>query len=436
MIIELIHITWRNKLLVLLITAVISAAIFTYLMIAPKTYEAIGVVRLVRLTDPTSGISRELSMIDKMSFMETHKNMLASRVVLDRLVEALPFLEQWDNSVPGQNNSLKRERLITQLRRRITLESVKFTDLLQIIIRYKKKKEVAVIANKLMETYQTWLNEKNAHAYKTMADFLDQRLALAKKKLEQSEETIYKYGKTNYLVSVEDEIKNKLENVGNLDVRLADIESQIGYYQTLLTRLERHPEQAITFINLSTDSRIKEMTKAYDEINLQLRVSRKYFKPSHPKYIELLGKKNSIQRNLVGKLEESYQATIFGLQVTRKKKDRELKKYQAKLYRLQEKGQIYKRLKRELKTDEEMYLNLLNKFEASKVLEAKKSLVEVMMISPAVEPEKHVLPKRKRTLIVGAAFSFFMAIFIAVLKEKKKEIILALRLNPETTAEK
>jgi uncharacterized protein involved in exopolysaccharide biosynthesis len=421
--IDIIRITWHRKVFIVLFTFAVSLLTLVAVLVTPKTYEALAVVRIVQLADPTSGRIQEPSLIDKMSFMETNKNMLVSRVVLQRLLDRHPETAPPAGATHSVSRAQRQEEAVRILRQSIILESIKFTDLLEIIVRDRNKQKVALIANALVDAYRDWLYEENARTYQDMAEFLDKRVALAKKKLDDSEDAISHYGKANDVVSIENEIKQKLEIVSDLDVRLADIESKIEYNQDLLDKVAHDPKNAPVIAALSSDERVKESVRAYNEMELKIKLSRKYFKPTHPKYIEFLQKREELRLTLLQQLRIGCQSAMVDLQVTREKKNQELQKYKLELSQLGEKSQSYERLKRTLKTDEEVYLNLLNKYEASEMLKAKKSLVEVSLISPAVEPEKHSFPKRTRSMIMGTAFGFFMAILLSILYARKEQIL-------------
>ena len=113
-----------------------------------------------------------------------------------------------------------------------------------------------------------------------------------------------------------------------------------------------------------------------------------------------------------------FESALLELQATYDKKIAELDKYKDGLCNLRKKYLSMLKLQRAFKADEETYLKLLNKFEESEVLEAKKSLVEIITVSPAVEPIKHILPKRTRTMILGTIIGFFMSMCIVLLQER------------------
>jgi len=420
--IDLLATCWRRKIFMIVFTACFFLITLIALLCVKLTYESTTVIRLMRLTDPASGMTQESSLYDKLSFIETHKNMIKSRTVLARLIDALPFLQGWGDPKPGQNPEIAKERLLARLQKSIILRHIKFTDIMDVAVRGPDKREVAIVANTLIRIYHDWLEEENARTYETTVQFLGKRVTLARNKLQEVEENLREYGEAQDVISIDEEIKDKLKAANDLAIAIADINAKIEYYTEVLEKVRASKESISTMVALADNDVITDLAKSYDALELRVRLSRKYLQPDHPKYIELIDRRTNLVDELHKRLMEVFQTKIMELRVLKSKKTDEMNNYKKELYGLKKKYQSIERLRREFKTNEEAYLRLLKNYEASEVLEARKSLVEVVTISPAAEPLKHILPKRTRTMILGMIFGFFMSLCIVLLQERFKKI--------------
>jgi uncharacterized protein involved in exopolysaccharide biosynthesis len=424
---EYLHILKKRAIWIVLFAAAVIGLTYYGLTRVHKRYQSVCLIRIVQLETATSLANPETAVIDKLSLIETHKNLLKNRDVLSRLLDALPYLQ---NEVlaagrPGiqfPNRGIYRELAIIRLQALIGLEAVKFTDLMQVSVLSTNKKHVAEIANTLIQVYQDWLNVKNQKYYEEMSGFLKQQLDEAQVKLTAAAEAIRQFSKQNGIVSATEEIKAHLDMVNNLQVTLIETESKISYYQAIVKKISDQPDTAYNYLGLSDNEGIKDLGRNYDQVTYELKLSKNYLQPKHPQYVNGLKKQAAIRQQIYQRLVNLFRAKVMELEFERKKAQSELDKYRAALDQMKIKKEQVDGLERQYKTYETNYLHLLNQYSESELLRAKKSLVEVMVISRAVEPLRHQYPRRTRTMMIAGLFAVLLAVVGAIAYEKYLQI--------------
>jgi uncharacterized protein involved in exopolysaccharide biosynthesis len=429
MVIDILKIVWRKKTFVAFFTVFFILFVLIALLAARLTFEAMAVVRIVKLGAPTSGMTHEDSLQDKLAFIETQKRMITSRLVLLQLMDRLPWLLEWAKN--AEDPELARELVLKKLQKAVSIQPIRFTDLVEIRVRTNKRSEVAQIANTLVSVYTDWLHAETSKQYRTTTEFLDDRLQLAEKRLSDDEDKIHDYKQKNQVVLLRLEIENGLGNVNRLERQIADVDARIEYLEDIVARIRSEKEPLSVYVGLAENETIKQLSRELDFLEMKIKLSKGYYREDHPKYRELLARRDNLVSRLHDRLVGSFESRALELGVSRSKKLNELAKHRKELYQLREFHLEMEKLERRFHMDEKAYLALLNKYEASKVLTAKKSLVEVLVISPAVPPIKHILPQRKKIFILSAMMGFLLALAIAVFRERFFKELNVHVLKPE-----
>lgn len=418
MLTDVLKIVWRRKWFVALLTVTFLSMVFIALMVTKLTYESTAVIRIVRLQEPTSGLTHDDTLQEKLAFIETHKQMIKSRMVLERVIAKCPFLKRW---VKSDEPDIKKDLLLKKLQHAIRIQSIRFTDILEISVRGRYPPEVAEVANVLAEVYQEWLNEESTKGFQSMTRFVNQRLSIAKKRLDLDESEIQAYKEQHTVVSIKEQTEDKLKSAHALEMEISNLGAKIEYLRDILARIKKDKESISLYVSLTDNEGIKELANQYDKLDLNIQLSEQYLQKQHPKYIELVSQRQNLVEKLHSRLIAVYESRIIEFDVNQSKKTHELEQCRESLFEMRTINLGMEKLERKFRTDEKAYLDLKQKLEESNVLKAKQSLVEVIQVSPAVPPLKHILPKRKKTLMMGILLGFLVALGITVLKEYQRK---------------
>jgi uncharacterized protein involved in exopolysaccharide biosynthesis len=392
---------WRRRWLIIGLTATLDLGFLLFLWKATLIYEATAAVQIVRQSDPTDALPREEGLYDKLSFIETHKSMIVGREVFSLLIDRLPGLQP---EVP-----ISREKLLLRVRQAVNVNEIRFTDLLEIKVRYPKKKMVAEIANGLVNVYRDWLAAGAEKSQAAMTQFIDQQAAVAKARLEEVEADILNYNRQNALISISEQIRQELEAMQSLENRLVDMEARQAYTQDLIRKIGAQPQDITLYAELTDKESVRELARSYDQLDLTLKSAVAFYQPQHPKMLELQAKCEALRNKLHSRLLEFYRSQQLELGLSLVRERQALNAHRSELDRLRSCQCAVEPYLREMKTREEAYLKLLAKLEESRILQAKHSLVEVKIVAAAVEPERHVWPKRVRTLAIGMLISLLLS---------------------------
>ena len=143
---------------VFLITAIVATAV-TFLL--PESYAS--TVRIRIEPDTTSDIqgitgTPNIAQYDPY-FIQTEFEIIQDRVVLGKVIETLGLNTSWGKKYNG-GETLKTPETMELLKRRMSLSPVRNTKLIEITVYNEDKKEAALIANTIADTYRTYRRDQ------------------------------------------------------------------------------------------------------------------------------------------------------------------------------------------------------------------------------------------------------------------------------------
>ena len=80
------------------------------------------------------------------------------------------------------------------------------------------------------------------------------------------------------------------------------------------------------------------------------------------------------------------------------------------------------KLNRDYQINESIYQNLVQKHEDSELFFAKKSTHEIIVVSPAIEPGRHVYPKRRLIMMSALMLNFLLSVLIFIFIDKLRKL--------------
>ncbi len=221
-------------------------------------------------------------------------------------------------------------------------------------------RRAADVANSFVELLNTINQEVNSARARNNRVFLGERLSSTRASLEQAEDTLRGFQEENKAISLDEQMKAQIQNVAELEGRLAMAEIELGLLQRTLT--PGHPEI------VRKQMEISEVRRKIQNLSVGVPGSEDY-----------------------GTLAVPFtQVPMLALQ--------------------------YGRLLRELKIQETLFRLLTEQYEHAKIQEVKDTPT-IQILDAARPPDKKSRPKRLIILVIAGGLSLIFSVLFAAASE-------------------
>lgn len=409
-------------------------AAILYLLIASPVYESVATLQ-IKQQSKGGGMLAALAGLGGADFlgmssmqMGTYKEIITSRGVVIPVIEATEEKGGWfgEKKYPSYEGYVKN---------RITTESIKMTDILQVKVTGNTPEKAQKVNKLLLENFFKRMADLNSAEKGTMKNFLTNRVKAAQEELDKAEVALEKFKTENKIISP----------TANADIfanRIMEVEKQAA-----INQVEMEAAQAkLAAINsqLSGNGAASADNKTIQRYNEELakleaeRISYvdKYTE-KHPKMIEVNDRiaklKSKVQEeiNKVAALQAPsdntvHQELVAGkfqsegeVAVTRQKAaalQQVIDQNNAELAKLPAVEREYITLERDFKVANEIYLMLTKKLEETKITEHQQP-DNVLIVDEPTLPERPAFPKKATTLILAALLGLLGSGGYVVIKE-------------------
>jgi uncharacterized protein involved in exopolysaccharide biosynthesis len=346
-------------------------------------YESTAIVMIDKKKGPTSLEAEPMDLRENIGYIRIHSELLKSEPVLRDVVMELELYrdtslwkkETASNISIADTTKEKSIRLaIDALRKKyITIDSPPFTNLIEIKVKYKKPESAAEIANTLVEKYLQWNINFIHREVSNIIGYLEREVSVARERLRDSEITLQNFRDENKIISLPDEIK--------------------AYFETI-------PEEIKFHYQVIKDKEIKLL-----ELEVELSRLEELYTEESPQ-IKYMGKRITEFKK---DLDEEIAKTKFTEDYISKLKDVPTKEIKLAW------------LVREVKINEALYTFLLGEQEKARLIKAKQTNEDVIVVSRALVPLK---PKgRLVSLLLGLVISLTFAVALPLFPEIRKKLI-------------
>lgn len=405
-------------------------------------YEAQGKLLFNKQSGVSSltGISEQVGQLSGVTNLsnplETEAEVIRSNTISQKTIDSLKLTDE-------EGNPLELDAFL----RRLTVKSVRGTDILQISYRSTDSQETAKVINSLMSAYldnNILVNRSEARAAR---EFLDKQLPIVEAKVTESELALRLFKEKYKIVSLAQEANegvkglNELSNeITRLQAQLADARSRSGALQQQLALTTK---QAVALSKLSQSNAVQQVLTEYRKVQDQLAVERSRYTDDHPVIINLLEKEQALREHLerrvsqtvgvdesieeenlqVGQLQQTLTADLVQMEVQRLGLENQVGvlmkaflRYQARMRSLPRLEQTQLRLERQLQVARTSYEQMLKRLQDVQVVE-NQNVGNARVISEALIPKKPISPRIALNLALGGFLGIFAALGIALLLE-------------------
>ncbi len=400
---ELIEIILNGKWIIAAITiiAVLISGIFSFFVIAP-TYEAQSTLMVSPMVQRTAAPGEDsaydallsyLSQYPQMS-LETYRVQVTNPHILNQVIKELDL-------DPEKYST-------TSLRDMISVEAIQDTNLIKIAVKDKNPEMSAKIANTLAPKYVDFISKTLQEQMGKSATFLQTQMKEEQKNLD----------------AVTEELKNFLSKPQSVDELQKDIDAKLELITEFKTKLvELDVEEKATRASLeSAKAKLAAEPKFFDveksiiddAIMAGLAANKT---GSMSDAIGLTMKSQEINENytLLSERASELEVILAGLSSQRAALTSNIQKTQTELESLQatlaKKRTEYNRLQ-QYTIAQDTYNTFLQKYQEARITTSSNiGDANIMVVSPAIVPEKPVAPKKALNVAIAMVLGLMVGIF-------------------------
>lgn len=310
----------------------------------------------------------------------------------------------------------KQDRLINSFIGGLEIAPIGNSRLVEVSYVSNDRKFAADAVNTLADTFIEWILNRKLDATKQGRDFLKKQIEQAQSNLEQSEEKLNEFAKSNDIVSLDEKMNITYHTFSELNDALAKAETARLEKESLYKHVQDGDIDALPMV--LSDPYILglkgELAKANSEYS-QLSAT---FKSGYPKVKELGARVSELQRK-INEAETSVASSIKSDYEAALKKEETLResyqKQKTLASALNDKSIQYNILKREVESNETIYNTLLQRLKETEVSSAIKAsniqIVDYAQI-PVIPFKPNVTLNLLFACIIGLGGGVLLAFFL------------------------
>lgn len=369
------------------------------------------------------------TVIDKMHLAENDE-FKRDQSALDRLKELMPFLEAEQSQIdPAVEKAVKREKLVEEFMKRLSIEPVRKTQLVSISFEAFDPKLAADVANAIGDAYiESQLEAKMGITQKANA-WLGGRLGELRQRLDESEKSLQEFRVREGLVDVAgvrglggQELERLGAEITQARAKKAQIDSFVRvvnqYGSDNIERLESLQE-------ITTHAGIQNVKMELVQAERKVSELSKVFGSKHPKLIGAKSELATVQENLRNQIKQ----LIDGMKDEADTVSQNLSALEAEMVRskgsyqdLSGKEAEYQRLQREVETNRQLFDTFMARQKETEVTSDFNSAIARFTdrATPATEPIK---PKRKIIVVMAFFGALVFGVVMAFVQESLNDTI-------------
>lgn len=348
----------------------------------------------------------------------------------------------------AQDSSGERsfDDLVDDLRKRISINPIRETDMIELRVTASKPEEAAFITNTLTAAYNETNRLASQEEVHQVKNFLSEQVQIIQKELVDSEEALKAYKENEKVVALTNETEELIKKLAEFETLYNEALTELNSNKQRLDYIDKQLARSRANFDLKSIS----ATPYFEEIRRQIAeiegkkaafmaglMNEGLFDVKDPQIrrydeqIELLTNNLRIEIAKVAKAEIpnpiamnedlfkrkiDVEASLQALQPRVSALKRIVDDYNRQLESLPEKSLKLARLERTARVDEKLYLMMQEKFEESRITEVAQ-LGNVRLIDPAKAPKFPIKPRKKLNMLLGAIVGLVLGFSLTFLLE-------------------
>src|SRR5918992_5706268 len=425
-------------ILIFFIIAVAITAVSTFLM--TPLYRATVILQIDREAPKVvqfGAVDPVETDVGDQQFYQTQYALLKSRTLAERVIDQLDLaqykvfkvfkederssLAAWfGQQAKAQNTpdpaSIKQQ-LIENFLDYLTVEPVRNSKLVKLHYDLPDPKLAARIANALAQAFIHLNLERRFEAASYAKNFLEQRLAQVRARLEDSEQKLVAFTRTQGIINVDERQTLTIQKLQTVSSSLAEAEKERISVESLYR--EALAAQGHGLTRILDNQAISLLKLAQAKLEAQYQEQLGVFKPDYPEMQQLRKRIGEIQAQIdreAGTIHAALRADYQAAQRKEKLLVSEFAAIKGDVLRLQDLSSQYNILTREVDTNRSLYEGLLQRLKEVGVV-AGVSMNNISVADAAEVPNKKYKPKVLINILLGVVLGLLGGIGLAFLFE-------------------
>ncbi|MFP4162802.1 MAG: GumC family protein [Chitinispirillaceae bacterium] len=360
----------RRKLIIVVSLLLVISIAGAYLLLTAPIYESYCHLLLIddgKLADSESFSQKDfmIQTLGKSDPVLTQIQMLKTRPVIEEVIRRCDIRDDLGEFAT-------RKMVLEKFR----FEHVKSTNLIRISCRDKNREKAALYVNTLAEVFleqNQFINRQNVRNVKS---FLENQLIVQKRKVEEAERMVIDFKRSSKTVSLGEETSVRVTALAELEAERIKLESELKGLEAQSAEIEKR---------------------------LNLAGSR-----AAPNYSSLAASREQIAISMT-----NINARLRSVRIQISLQNQNMKDVPPLEIQLA-------KLEREERIMNEIYSNLLTKYEEYKIREAA-NVGSIKIVEPAAPPRKPVFPQKKKGMALAGMAGIFFGLGAAFLFEYIKD---------------
>ena len=355
-------------------------------------------------------------------FYQTQYKLLESRALARKAADKInlqsrpPFARQFAE-LPADADQRTRQRLeeslVDVVINGLQVEPVRSSSLVNLSFSSPDPKFAADMANTLGQAFIEQSLDLRFAASQEATQWLEKKLAEARKKMEESETRLNRYKRDHNIVALEDKESITAQKLEQLNKELVTAQTRRMETETRFKEVEAGRPIAELMNNPLIQTLKGEEAKLITE---QSELSKK-FGEGHPRMIQI-NQELAANRGKIGAEMAVVKQTIKNEYSMAKAQEANLKKaleeHKSVTQDQGDAGIEYRVLLRDVETNRALYENMLKSLKTTTATENVPA-TNIRIVYPALIPETPVYPRKLRTMAVAAGLGLFLGVALALL---------------------
>ena len=422
---------------IILLSLILTSFVFFYLSLLKPSYQATATLQ-IGSTKPSTTLSIKGAFNESnISSVQvaTQFELLKSRKFAERVIKKLNLLDtnEFSNnkyideiSALNASSDVKKvslESAITLFQQRLSITPVAKTELVRITYIAFSPERAKNIANQIGETYLQYQNDIHRSSQENTSTWLVEQLTDLELKLQVSESALQQFREDEGIVDTKGVVglvAGELTELTSSLLRTTRSQDDLKVTYQYIIQNQNSPDKLAELHEINNNPSLMKLRSIEDTIERKKHeLSRRYGK-KHPKIIAIEAELESVKERIdstATAISQSIVKDYFAIKEKVKATDIRLKAAKANFLRLSRLDNKFSQLKREVKTNKELYNSYLIRFKEADAMEGYKANLYVRFIDRAATPKSQVAPKKKLILMLAFTLSVMMLSVIVIARD-------------------
>jgi succinoglycan biosynthesis transport protein ExoP len=385
-------------------------------LVLPKTYKATASVMVDLKPDPVTGMSSGMAL-PSVGLMATQIDIITSPALATRVARKIgmdhndDMRAQWQKSVKGRGDFLTWAGEF--LSQSLDVKPSRESNIIEISYTSVEPKFSAALANAFAEAYMDSSVQFRVDPARQYYSFFEERAKLARDKLEAAQVKLAQAQKSKGIVATDERLDAENARLIEMSSQIVALRAAQADTSVRSASAKKSPDQMQDVLNNALITNIKSDISRLDA---KLEELQSRYGDAHPQVIEAKANLDSLRDRLRNETTKLTKSLNINDDITSSRSAAARAAYDEqrnKVLQLKDARNELSVLEREVDSAQKVYDAIQARL-SQMGLESNNTQNNIVMVSPATEPSRHVFPKLTLALSLSLSIGALLGILIAL----------------------